>query len=148
MHSMLVTTAAVARRYFRTSVATWLALLPLASCGSADPHKTFADASSTAATVRMLVDARVKGHVTHDYTQRLLEAERQEAHSLASELPYERVAPQQRAAALATMSRLALVLDQLATDESSGDDEALARDGRGLDTLNASLDSLSAPRAR
>jgi hypothetical protein len=127
----------------RTSLIA-LALGLLSACGSADPHKVFSDAASTAASARMLVDARVQGHVTHSYTERLLAAERQEAHALGSQLQYERVSDRQRPAALATMSRLALVLDQLASDESGNDDGALARDARGLDTLKAALDSLSA----
>jgi hypothetical protein len=128
----------------RTTILLAVALGLLSACGSADPHKIFSDASSTAASAQMLVDARVKGHVTHSFAERLLETERQEAHSLGSQLPYDRVSERQRPAALATMSRLALILDQLASDETSQDDSALVHDARNLSALKIALDSLSA----
>jgi hypothetical protein len=128
----------------RSTILSAVAFGLLSACGSADPHKTLSNASSTAASVEMLVDARVKGHVTHSFAERLLETERQEVHTLASQLPYERMSDRQRPTALATMSRLALVLDQLASDETSQDESALVHDARNLGALKSALDSLSA----
>jgi hypothetical protein len=64
----------------------------------------------------MLIDAWLKGHVPHDYTQRLLQANRQETHSLAAEVRYDEIDEVHRVVAIAALSRLGAVLDELASD--------------------------------
>jgi hypothetical protein len=121
-----------------------VATILLIGCGSGDPHKSFADGSSLAASATMLVDARLHGRVPQHFAERLLEAERADAHTLPAQLPYDRVSDAQRDTALATMSRLGLVFDELASDVAMSDDSALARDARALPYLQAALDSLAA----
>jgi hypothetical protein len=146
MRSTCTAVARATRRGFR-SAAFALALALPSACSSTDPRDTFSAAASTAASARMLVDARVQGHVTHSYAVRLLEAERREAHTLAAQLRYESVPRELRDVALSTMNRLGLVLDELAS-EQGGDLAAISRDAASLDTLASALDSLSASTAR
>lgn len=124
-----------------------VALALLVACGSGDPHKAFADASSTAASASMLVDAHLHGRVPQHFAERLLAAERADAHALAAQLPYDRVSGAQRETALATMNRLALAFDELASDIAVSDDTTLARDARVLPELQSALDSLAAAPA-
>jgi hypothetical protein len=121
-----------------------VALAFLTACGSGDPHKAFDDASSTAASAAMLVDAQLHGRVPHHFAERLLAAERADVHAFAAQLPYDRVSDTQRDTALATMNRLALTFDELASDIAVSDDTALARDARVLPEIQSALDSLAA----
>ena len=120
-----------------------IALCVLAGCTSGDPKQSFDAALSAAAAAHMLIDARVNGHTTRSYTQDLLESERQEAHSLASQLEYEKIPAAHRVDALDAMSRLEKVLDEAASDASARDSRLLARHVTSLDSLEHALDSLS-----
>ena len=124
----------------RTFVAV---LCALAGCSSGDPKQSFDAALSAAAAGHMLVDARLNGHTTRRYTARTLQSERQEAHTLASELRYDRIPPAHRVQALDAMSRLERVLDQAASDASARDTRLLARHAASLDSLEHVLESLS-----
>ena len=119
------------------------ALFGIGGCSSGEPKQTFGAAVSAAAAAHMLVVARVNGHTTQRYTERLLESERQEAHTLASELQYELIPPEHRVEALDAMSRLEKVLDEVATDASAHDARLLGRHAPTLDSLERTLDSLS-----
>lgn len=121
-----------------------VALVLLVACGSGDPHKAFDDASSTAASAAMLVDARLHGRVPQHFAERLLDAQRVDVHTLGAQLPYDRMSSAQRDTAIATMSRLGIVFDELASDVAMADDSALARDARALSGLESALDSLAA----
>ena len=125
-----------------------VAIILLIGCGSADPHKVLGDASSLAASATMLVDARLHGDVPQHFTERLLDAGRTDAHTLAAQLPYDRMSAAQRDTALATMSRLGLVFDELASDATMSDEAALARDAQTLSGLKSALDSLAAAPSR
>ena len=91
----------------------------------------------------MLVQARVNGHTTRAYTERTLQSERQEAHTLASELDYDKIPPQNRVDVLGVMSHLEKVLDETASDASARDSHLLARHVTSLDSLERALKSLS-----
>ena len=119
------------------------ALCAVAGCSSGDPKQSFDAAHSAAAAAHMLVQARVNGHTTRGYTERTLQSERQEAHTLASELDYDRIPPAQRVDVLDVMSRLEKVLDQAASDASARDSRLLARHAASLDSLEHALDALS-----
>jgi hypothetical protein len=118
-------------------------LCALAGCGSGDPKQSFDAALSAAAAAHMLVDARLNGHATRSYTQRTLESERQETHTLASELRYDKIPPAHRVQALNAMNRLERVLDQASIDANALDTRLLARHATSLDSLEHALDSLS-----
>jgi UDP-N-acetylmuramoylalanine-D-glutamate ligase len=118
-------------------------LCAAAGCGSGDPKQSIDAALSAAAAAHMLVQARVNGHTTRSYTERTLQSERQEAHTLASELEYEKVPPQHRVDVLDVMSRLEKVLDETASDASARDTRLLARHAASLDSIEHALDSLS-----
>jgi hypothetical protein len=96
----------------------------------------------------MLVTARLIGHTTRRYTERLLQSERQEAHTLASELDYDKIPRGRRAEALDVMSRLEKVLDQLASDGGARETRLLARHVASLDSLEQALNSLSSEASR
>lgn len=123
-------------------------LCALAGCGSGDPKQSFDAARSAAAAAQMLVQARVNGHTTRRYTERTLQSERQEAHTLASELKYDKIPPRRRVDVLDVMSRLEKVLDQAASDASAPDTRLLARHVATLDSLEDTLDSLSSELAQ
>jgi hypothetical protein len=120
-----------------------IALATLGACASPSPAKLLDAAASSAASTQMLVDAWLHGYVPHDYTQRLLQANRQDAHSLGAEVPYGEIDEAHRAAAVAALSRLGIVLDELASDETLGNQLALAKDARELNRLRGALDSLA-----
>ena len=114
-----------------------------AGCGSGDPRQSFDAARSAAAAAHLLVQARVSGHTTRRYTERTLQSERQEVHTLASELDYDKVPPGHRVRALDTMNRLERVLDEAAQAASERDTRLLARHAASLDSLEHALDTLS-----
>lgn len=118
-------------------------LCALAGCSAGDPKQSFDAALSAAAAAHMLVQARANGYTTHSYTERTLESERQEAHTLAAELTYDKIPPSRRVDVLDAMSRLEKVLDQVASDASARDTRLLARHVASLDSLEHALDSLS-----
>ena len=118
-------------------------LCAVAGCSSGDPKQSFDAALSAAAAAHMLVQARVSGHTTRSYTERTLQGERQEAHTIASELDYDKIPPQRRVDALDTMNRLEKVLDQAASDASARDSRLLARHTASLDSLEHALETLS-----
>jgi hypothetical protein len=120
-----------------------IVLCALAGCSSGDPRQTFDAALSAAAAAHMLVQARVNGYTTRSYTERTLQSERQEAHTLASALKYDKIPPIHRVDVLDAMSRLEKVLDETAFDASAGDTPLLARHVASLDSLEHMLDSLS-----
>jgi hypothetical protein len=120
-----------------------VALCALAACSSGDPKQSFDAARSAAAAAHMLVDARVNGHTTRSYTERTLQSERQEAHTLASELKYDKIPLRHRVAVLDAMSRLEKVLDETSSDASAEDTRLLGRHVASLDSLGHTLDSLS-----
>jgi hypothetical protein len=120
----------------------------LAGCSSGDPKPSLDAALAAAAAAHMLVDARLDGHTTRSYTERTLQSERLEAHTLASELEYDRIPPRHRVDVLEAMSRLERVLDEAASDASARDTRLLARHAAALDSVEHALDSLSSEMSR
>ena len=118
-------------------------LCALAGCSSGDPKQSIDAAVSAAAAAHMLVQARVTGHTTRSYTERTLQSERQEAHTLASELDYDKIPPRQRIDVLDAMSRLEKGLDETASDANARDTRLLARHETSLDSLEHALERLA-----
>jgi hypothetical protein len=118
-------------------------LCALAGCSSGDPTQTFDAALSAAAAAHMLVQARVNGHTTRSYTEHALQNERQEAHTLASGLDYDKIPPGRRVDVLDVMSRLEKELDETSSDASARDTRLLARHAASLDSLERALNGLS-----
>ena len=120
-----------------------IALATLGACVSPSPAKQLDAAAASAASTEMLVDAWLNGYVPRKYTQRLLQANRLDAHSLGAEIPYGEIDEAHRTVAVAALSRLGVVLDELASDQTLGNQQAVARDARELNRLTGALDSLA-----